>query len=129
VFVCEDLGRVATLGADAVASAVSLVLAPILATPILVDWWQQRAGAFLVAEGTAVVVANSVALGREHQVWNGSKLDTIPGRPAVTLLALYPDDSVPPSQHSSRVECRPDARATLPPDPEVDAVLVRSVAL
>jgi hypothetical protein len=129
VLVCEDLSRVATVGADAVASAVSLALAPILATPILIDRWQQRAGAVLVAEGTAVAVANSLALGREHRQWDGSKLVTVPGRPAVTLLVLYPDETVAESQWSSRAERRPEEGAVLLADSEMDAVSARSVTL
>lgn len=129
ILICEDLGRVATVGADAVASAVSLALVPILATPILVDRWQERAGDDLVAEGTAVAVANSLALGREHQEWNGVELVTVSGQPAVTLLVMYPDDSVPQSKWSSRVQCRPRKGTVLPAESGIDAVSARWVTL
>ncbi|WP_344845586.1 hypothetical protein [Nonomuraea dietziae] len=65
VLICEDLGRLLTLGATAMAAGVSHILVPVLSTAMHGTNWASKA-AVLLAEhaGAAVAISNSLAIDR-----------------------------------------------------------------
>lgn len=128
VLICEDLGRVTDIGAHAVAVGISHVFAPILATPIIGYRWQQTAGTSLLAEGTAVIVVNSIALGRYNPI-DGTTVDR--DTPAITMLALYPNGCNDHTHWSGLIVSSPESadRGLLKLSYEDDALTPRVVDL
>jgi predicted amidohydrolase len=117
ILICEDLGRVTDTGAVVHRAGVEIVLAPILAPPILPDRWQDSAAKYLTPDGADVVVVNSIALGRED-LDPDDHYKPRPGVPAASVVAIT--GATTPLR-------RPADGENLPTDPRMDALKVRVI--
>jgi predicted amidohydrolase len=115
ILICEDLGRVTDTGAIVSRAGVEMILAPILAPPILPNRWQEAAAKCLTPDGADVIVVNSLALGREDLDPNNSyrRRD---GIPAASLVAITG------AEEPLR---RPEQHESVPSDKRTDALKVR----
>jgi predicted amidohydrolase len=117
ILICEDLGRVTDTGALVYRAGVEIVLAPILAPPILPDRWQDSAAKYLTPDGADVVVVNSIALGRED-LDPDDRYKPRRGVPAASVVAISGD---------AKPLRRPGDGEGLPADPRTDALKVRVI--
>jgi predicted amidohydrolase len=121
ILVCEDLDHLTQDGAMLRELGVSLVLAPIVAPPIVAYRWQHQASNSLAKDiGSTVITFNSVALGRDEEQVDPSTGATMK-KPATTLMVVAPVPN----------EYRTDVQAVLNPlrgtqGPKTDAVTVRA---
>ncbi|MFG1603749.1 hypothetical protein [Actinoplanes sp. NPDC049265] len=119
ILICEDLGRVADTGALVFVAGVGMVLAPVLAPPLLPDRWQERAAKQLTPDGADVVVVNSLAFGREDLDEHNDYKRRV-GVPAASAVAITGSDD--PIR-------RPEEHEGVPPQPRDDALRVRLVTI
>jgi hypothetical protein len=90
ILVCEDLDHMTQDGAMLREVGVSLVLAPIVAPPIIAYRWQHQASMSLAKDiGSTVLTFNSLALGRD-EVREDPKTKNKYKVPASTLLRVAP---------------------------------------
>lgn len=117
ILICEDLCRVTDIGALVFRAGVAIVVTPVLAPPILPNRWQAEAAKCLIPDGADVVVANSLALGRQDLDPSDSYKPR-DGVPAASLIAITGAGAPFRS---------PEEREGLPGDPRTDALKVRVV--
>ncbi|RNL62697.1 hypothetical protein EFK50_13170 [Nocardioides marmoriginsengisoli] len=90
ILVCEDLDHLTQDGAMLRELGVSLVLAPIVAPPIIAYRWQHQASNSLAKDiGSTVITINSLALGRDEEQEDPKTGDKVKV-PATTLMVVTP---------------------------------------
>ncbi len=90
ILVCEDLDHLTQDGAMLRELGVSLVLAPVVAPPIVAYRWQHLASNSLAKDvGSTVITVNSLALGRDEER-DDPNTGTKVTAPATTLMVVAP---------------------------------------
>lgn len=99
ILVCEDHGRLLTVGAELTTLAPTLLLVPIFAPPILRHRWQEIAGEqFAYTTGSASVITTGYAVRlRPEAIERDAKGRALP---TGTAMALVPDQRGPSSSWS-----------------------------